>query len=77
MSVTAVMLTGMGRDGATAMLRLRRGGAHTIAQDAETSVVDGMPRAAREIGAAVEVAALQDIGRRILASASSCREAAI
>ncbi len=65
-----VILTGMGRDGADAMAALRAGGAHTIAQDAETAVVDGMPKAAREIGAAVEVAALHELGARILACAS-------
>lgn len=65
-----VMLTGMGRDGAAAMGRLRSGGSHTIVQDAETAVVDGMPKAAREMGAAGEVAALTEIGTCILRSAS-------
>lgn len=65
-----VLLTGMGRDGADALLRMRRAGAHTIVQSGETAVVDGMPRAAREAGAAAEVAGLQDIGGRILAAAS-------
>lgn len=67
-SIVGVMLTGMGRDGADAMLRMREAGAHTIAQDSETSVVDGMPRSAREIGAAVDVARLADIGQRIIDS---------
>ena len=39
-----VMLTGMGADGAEAMVELRRTGAHTIAQDEATCVVFGMPR---------------------------------
>ena len=69
-SVIGVMLTGMGRDGAEAMARMRRAGAHTIVQDGPSSVIDGMPRAAREAGAAVEVASLAEIGSRILASAS-------
>ena len=51
-NVVAALLTGMGRDGAEEMLRLRNAGAKTIAQDAETSVVYGMPRVAWEIGAA-------------------------
>lgn len=65
--IVAVMLTGMGRDGAQPMLSLRRAGAHTIAQDSASSVVDGMPRAAREIGAAAEVASLNDMQGAILA----------
>lgn len=66
--IVGVMLTGMGRDGADAMLRLRQAGAHTIAQDGPSSVIDGMPRSAREIGAAAAVASLGDIARHILES---------
>lgn len=69
-NVLGVMLTGMGRDGAAALARMRAAGAHTIVQDAETAVVDGMPGTARDLGAAVEVAALSDIGKLILAGAS-------
>lgn len=69
-----VMLTGMGRDGADAMLRMRNAGAHTIVQDASSSVVDGMPKSARALGAAVEVATLLDIGPRILKNASRQRQ---
>lgn len=64
------MLTGMGRDGADALGRMRANGAHTIVQDAETSVVDGMPRAARALGAASEVASLPNIASCILAGAA-------
>lgn len=66
--IVAVMLTGMGRDGADAMARLKGKGAHTIVQTGETAVVDGMPRAAREAGAACEVMDLSQIGPRILAA---------
>jgi two-component system, chemotaxis family, response regulator WspF len=51
----AVLLTGMGRDGAQGLAALRQAGWHTIAQDKETSVVYGMPAAAAELNAAVEV----------------------
>jgi len=60
-----VMLTGMGADGADAMLGLRRTGAHTIAQDEASCIVFGMPRQAIEIGAAEEVLALGDVARRL------------
>ena len=65
-----VMLTGMGSDGAQALLQMREAGAHTIVQDGASAVIDGMPRTAREIGAAVEVAGLSQIGARILAAAT-------
>jgi two-component system chemotaxis response regulator CheB len=48
----AGILTGMGKDGAEGLLRLREKGATTFAQDEATSVVYGMPRAAWECGAA-------------------------
>jgi len=60
-----VVLTGMGRDGAAGMARLRAAGWHTIAQDKATSVVWGMPGACVEIGAAVETLPLGEIGAAI------------
>lgn len=50
--VLAGIFTGMGRDGAEGLLRLRERGATTFAQDEATSVVYGMPRVAWETGAA-------------------------
>lgn len=47
-----VLLTGMGEDGAAGLLRMRRGGALTLAQRADTCVIDGMPGTARRLGAA-------------------------
>jgi len=62
---TGVLLSGMGRDGAAGLLALRKSGALTIAQDEATSVVYGMPKAAADIGAAVEILPLPAIGPRI------------
>lgn len=49
-NVVACVLTGMGRDGARGMLALRRKGAYTIGQSADSCVVYGMPRVAMEVG---------------------------
>ncbi len=65
-NAVGVILTGMGKDGAAGLLAMRQSGAHTIAQDEASCVVFGMPRAAIELGAAAEVASLQDIARRVL-----------
>lgn len=43
-----VVLTGMGEDGARGLRALRKAGAHTLAESAETAVIYGMPRAARD-----------------------------
>ena len=64
--IVGVILTGMGRDGAEGLLALREGGARTVAQSAETCVIDGMPRTAREIGAVEDSIALDQIGRHVL-----------
>ncbi len=45
------ILTGMGRDGADGLLRMRNAGARTFGQDEASSVVYGMPKAAQEVGA--------------------------
>lgn len=61
----AVLLTGMGKDGAKGLLALKRAGWHTIAQDEKTSIVYGMPKAAAEIDAAVEILPLDRIAESI------------
>ncbi len=61
-----VILTGMGRDGARGLLHMRRAGARTFGQDEASCVVYGMPREAALIGAVEEVAALDDLPRRVL-----------
>jgi chemotaxis response regulator CheB len=61
----AVVLTGIGRDGAKGLLKLRQRGWHTLSQDEHTSVVYGMPQAAAEIGAAKRILALDDMAAHI------------
>lgn len=62
-----VIMTGMGRDGAQGMLRMREAGAWNIAQDEATSVIFGMPKEAADIGAVHEVAPLGRLRERVLA----------
>jgi two-component system, chemotaxis family, protein-glutamate methylesterase/glutaminase len=62
-----VILTGMGRDGAEGLLRMRQAGAYTLAQDEASCVVFGMPREAIALGAANEVVPLADMSQRVLA----------
>lgn len=64
-----VLLTGMGRDGAQGLLELRRTGAVTLAQDEETSLIFGMPRAAMEAGAVGRFLPLDEIAEEILRQA--------
>lgn len=64
--VVGVLLTGMGDDGARGLLELRRAGRHTIVQDEATSLVWGMPRAAKELGAASEELGLEAMPARLL-----------
>lgn len=65
-ATVAGLLTGMGRDGAVGLLKLRQAGAKTFAQDEETSVVYGMPRAAADIGAAEKIIPLGEIAEHIV-----------
>lgn len=62
-NAVGVILTGMGNDGAKGLLAMREAGAHTIAQDEETSIVYGMPKEAAAMGAASEVLPLDKIAR--------------
>jgi len=69
----AVLLTGMGRDGAAGLEQIRAAGGWTIAQDEASSAVDGMPRAARELGAACDVLPIDAIAPRLLVLARASR----
>jgi two-component system chemotaxis response regulator CheB len=66
-----VVLTGMGNDGAVGLLAMKDAGAWTIAQDADSSVVYGMPRVAWNAGACCEQLSLEQIGTRLAALISS------
>lgn len=61
----AALLTGMGRDGAKGLLKLKESGWATLAQDEATSVVYGMPRAAQECGAALASLPIDRMGARV------------
>ncbi|PTL76655.1 chemotaxis protein CheB [Vitiosangium sp. GDMCC 1.1324] len=68
-----LLLTGMGEDGARGLLAMRQAGALTVAQEGSSCVVDGMPGAARALGAACQVLTPGEMGSLLtsLARASS------
>lgn len=63
---TAILLTGMGKDGAEGLNALKLRGWHTIAQNQESCIVYGMPKAAIELNAAVQVLSLESIRANLL-----------
>jgi two-component system chemotaxis response regulator CheB len=64
-----VILTGMGKDGAQGLLRMRQAGAKTFGQDEASCVVYGMPREAFLVGAVEEQYPLEEISRKVLYAA--------
>jgi two-component system chemotaxis response regulator CheB len=64
-AAVGVLLTGMGKDGATGLKLLHSASAHTIAQDEKSSIVFGMPKEGIALGAANEVLSLEQIGKRL------------
>jgi len=65
-NAVGVILTGMGSDGADALLRMKENGAATLAQDEKSSVVFGMPQEAIKRGAVSKVVGLDNIPAEIL-----------
>lgn len=63
---TAVLLTGMGSDGARGLLEMKKAGAHTFAQDQASCVVYGMPKVALEMGAVDQMLSLEELPQAIL-----------
>lgn len=66
-SLTGVLLTGMGDDGATAMAELRRRGGRTIAEAESSAVVFGMPAELIRRGGADVVLPADGVARQLLA----------
>jgi two-component system chemotaxis response regulator CheB len=62
----AVIMTGMGGDGAKGLLELKDAGASTIAQDEKSCVVFGMPKEAIKLGAADDILSLTQIADKVL-----------
>jgi two-component system chemotaxis response regulator CheB len=61
-----IIMTGMGKDGAQGLLRMREAGARTIAQDEKSSVVFGMPKEAIKLDAAEKVLSLDEMPLRVI-----------
>jgi two-component system chemotaxis response regulator CheB len=73
-NAVGVILTGMGRDGASGLLKMRHAGARTVGQNEKTCVVYGMPRVAYELGAVEHQLPLSSIGEEILKLTAARKE---
>ncbi|QLF69339.1 chemotaxis response regulator protein-glutamate methylesterase [Peteryoungia desertarenae] len=73
-NAVGVILTGMGRDGASGLLKMRHAGARTLGQNEKTCVVYGMPRVAHELGAVEQQLPLASIGEEILKLTAARKE---
>ncbi|MTI86504.1 MAG: chemotaxis response regulator protein-glutamate methylesterase [Balneolaceae bacterium] len=66
LNAMGVILTGMGADGAKGLLAMKEQGSYTVAQNEATSVVYGMPKEAKKIGAVTDVLPLKKIPQAII-----------
>jgi two-component system chemotaxis response regulator CheB len=73
-NAVGVILTGMGRDGASGLLKMRHAGARTLGQNEKTCVVYGMPRVAFELGGVETQLPLGAIGEEILKLTAARKE---
>ena len=65
-NVIGVILTGMGKDGAAGMVKMKNAGAYNFAQNEESCVVYGMPKEAVAHGGVDEIAHLNDLPKLVL-----------
>lgn len=72
-STVAVVLTGMGRDGAAGTRMIREAGGRAIVQDRDSATIFGMPQAALQVAGADRVAPLSEIGAAILEQVDEVR----
>nr|WP_182188481.1 chemotaxis response regulator protein-glutamate methylesterase [Pectinatus frisingensis] len=67
-NLVAVIMTGMGNDGAAGMLQIKKAGGYVIAESELTSVVYGMPKAVVDLGIADEVLPVDEIANAIVSA---------
>ena len=65
-NASAVIMTGMGKDGAEGMLQMHQQGSFTLAQDEKSCVVFGMPKKAIEAGGVVKVLPIDDLAEEMI-----------
>ncbi len=70
------ILTGMGKDGAQGLKKMKDRGSYTVGQNKDSALVYGMPRVAAEIGAVVEEAAVEDIAAKLMSGVMKQKSAA-
>lgn len=76
-NAVGIILTGMGKDGAAGMLRMKNAGAYNFAQNEESCVVYGMPREAVAHGGVHESAHLKDLPKLVLQHLATNSERAL